>query len=123
MGVEFEQLQEGPARDDHQPRVGQRRGAGAARQPVEERHLADHLALLGQEHRRLAAVLGREVDAHDPRRHDVEPVGFVALVEEHLAGGKRPLAGDARQPAEFRLVEPVEQHCPAELGRQVFGSP
>ena len=106
------QLQERLSPDISQFRLGECRRAGAARQAVEQRHFADHLALFGEIDRGLAAVLGGQVDANDAGNDDVEPVGFVSLIEQNRACRQGLFAGDPGKTPELVVVEPVEEHCP-----------
>ena len=102
--------------------VGQRRRAGAPRQAVEERHLADHLAVLEQVDGRLAAVLGGQIDPDDAGGDHVEPVQFVALLEEDVVRLQRHLAGDRRQSPYVVRIEAVEEDGPPEPGGKITRS-
>src|SRR5437588_723213 len=81
---------------------------------VEERHFADDLAVLEEVDRRLAAVLGSQVDADNARGDDIEAVRFVALLEQRVVRMQRHLAGNARQPPYVVWIEAIEEHGPPE---------
>ncbi len=86
----------------------QRPGLRRPAQPVEEPHLAEHVAVLHQGHHGLPAVDRPLGDGDPPRRHHAQPVRF-AVLGEHDVAPQVPAGLGRRRDGDHLLVGQVSQ--------------
>src|SRR5690606_14415034 len=97
-------------------RFGQHRGAGTARQAVNQRDLADDLAFLEELDRQLPAVIRGQEDADDAFDHGIEPVRLVALREQQASSRHGGDTRDLSKAGDVVLIQAIEEARATEPG-------
>ena len=105
-------LEEREVVPEHRPRLallecGDRRRARRAGK--EQRELAERLARTEHVEEHAVAVRALEPGGEAPARDEMQRVGGVVTVEDHLALRERPPAGDREQLAYVLFRKPLEQ--------------